>query len=77
MILLSDSQDLTIRCSFFFWGLNETLDISIFDIKIFYREIAINLIIRGINEVMLLQNLKKKRKNYTILIGFHNKIVQK
>lgn len=62
MILLSDSQDLTIRCSFFFWGLNETLDISIFDIKIFYREIAINLIIRGINEVMLLQNLKKKEK---------------
>lgn len=76
MILLSDSQDLTIRCSFF-GGLNETLDISIFDIKIFYREIAINLITRGINEVMLLQNLKKKRKNYTILIGFHNKIVQK
>ena len=62
MILLSDSQDLTIRCSFFLGGLNETLDISIFDIKIFYREIAINLIIRGINEVMLLQNLKKKEK---------------
>lgn len=62
VILLSDSQDLTIRCSFFFGGLNETLDISIFDIKIFYREIAINLIIRGINEVMLLQNLKKKEK---------------
>ena len=62
MILLSDSQDLTIRCSFFFGGLNETFDISICDIKIFYREIAINLITRGINEVMLLQNLKKKEK---------------